>query len=223
MHLNLADRPSSRPLLFYGRRQGRTLRGLKKDLLTDLLPRLTVTPQNLPAFLASNHHHVLEIGFGGGEHLSAHSLAFPHKSFLGIEVFKNGIAHLLETIHIHNLENIRLFPQDGRLLFPFIPKGSLKEIYVLFPDPWPKKKHHQRRLLDHTTCQLFSDWLKPSGRLVIASDHPDYLQHIKLSAFQTPGLKQLDKDSFHKLVITRYEQKALKAGRHPEYLIFERL
>lgn len=213
---------------FYGRRHGRTLGSLKKELMEKLLPRVHLAAKDAATLVQNAPYAVLEIGFGGGEHLADFALNNPDITCLGVEVFKNGIASLLQKIHLQGIENIRIFPEDVRLLFPLIQKESLDHIFVLFPDPWPKKKHHFRRLLTPETFSLFVDFLKPHGRLTIASDDPSYLEQIHECMAQRPQLSLFLKDRTsvyqrpQNWTITKYEEKALKAGRIPEYFTLEK-
>lgn len=203
---------SDHTFTFHGRRQGRALRGLKKELFDRDLSKVSLTPDLLAAI--PSQHGVLEMGFGCGEHLAAQAMHNPNKSYVGIEIFKNGIATLLQTMHLHALTNIKIFPHDGRVLFPHIPKACFQEIYILFPDPWPKKKHGDRRLLNEESLRLFSSWLKPQGHLIIASDDRAYQDQIE-KAIQGTDLSYLP--AYTPLITTRYEEKALKARRIPRY------
>lgn len=206
---------------FYGRRQGRAIGGLKQELMETLLPALSFSLDQLVNVMNNAPICVMEIGFGGGEHLAQRAQQNPHILYIGVEVFRNGVAALLEKIHLHGLKNICIFNEDVRLLFPFLSHHSLDGIYVLFPDPWPKKKHLQRRLLNAQTLTFFSELLKPKGFLTIASDDPSYTGQI-IESYQQCGRFEYAIPTFKRpqdWVITRYEEKALKAGRTPHYFL----
>ncbi|MBF0562853.1 MAG: tRNA (guanosine(46)-N7)-methyltransferase TrmB, partial [Alphaproteobacteria bacterium] len=147
----------------FGRRKGKKLRPGRSALLETLLPRLAIPrpaagvgldpwalfPEPLRAIW-------LEVGFGGGEHLAAQAGAHPDVGLIGCEVFVNGIASLLRHLDVDGLENVRVFPDDARLLLPALPERSLERIFVLFPDPWPKKRHAHRRFIGPATLDLLA-------------------------------------------------------------------
>jgi tRNA (guanine-N7-)-methyltransferase len=210
---------------FYGRRRGRKLGPLKHTLMETLLPQVRLSDPQVGVITKESPTVFLEIGFGGGEHLANLAKENPHALCLGVEVFQNGVASLLQAIHEQSLKNIRIFPEDVRLLLPYLLDASLDKIFVLFPDPWPKKKHHERRLLNPSTFALFARLLKPQGRLIIASDDCSYLEHIHecLSSCEQLILCLEERKSLKERpqgwTITRYEEKALKAGRKPQYFV----
>src|SRR5690242_20203641 len=137
----------------YGRRRGRKLRQGQQALWDGLLPRLAIA---LPAageldpaalFPRRPAEIWLEIGFGGGEHLAAQAAAHPEIGIIGSEVFENGVAKLLGEVDRLGLDNVRFFVEDARLLVPRLAEASLGRVFVLFPDPWPKLRHHKRRIV----------------------------------------------------------------------------
>src|SRR5215213_2193844 len=144
---------SERAGAFFGRRKGKKLRAGQDDLVRTLLPHLRVDPaadprtlfERIPASLW------LEIGFGGGEHLAAHARANPETGFIGCEPFVNGIAKLLAVVEQEGLQNVRLWDQDATLLLPRLPDECLDRTYLLYPDPWPKRRQRKRRFLSEET------------------------------------------------------------------------
>jgi tRNA (guanine-N7-)-methyltransferase len=211
------------PLTFYGRRKGRALGAQKQSLMETLLPLHQVTLEEAPQLMAQAPYSILEIGFGGGEHLATQAVRKPHATCLGVEVFHNGIASLLEAIKKNDLKNVFIYPDDGRPLLAKFLEKTIDELFLLFPDPWPKKKHHERRLLSGPTLAHFSHLLKPTGTLTIASDDPSYLEHIQECLEASPHFQLFleNRKSIYERpqpwVITRYEEKALLEGRVPHY------
>ncbi len=167
---------------FYGRRMGRPLRKVSQELMDKLLPTLTFDKT-----LAHDPHADfdqdakelwLEIGFGGGEHLCGQAKANPHVNFIGAEAFINGIALMLRELLETHIENIRLWPEDVRPLLDSLPKASVSRIFLLFPDPWPKARHHKRRFVSPKNLERVARLIKPGGHLRIATDHANYREWI---------------------------------------------
>lgn len=200
--------------------------------MESLLPKLRVTATGLDLFtLFPGMKDIrLEIGFGYGEHLAAQAHAHPRTGFLGCEPYLNGIADLLVEIDRLDLHNIRLFPGDGREVLAVLPDASLARVDILFPDPWPKSRHHKRRLINHETLAMLARVLRPGGELRLATDHPNYaawmlehlLQHRDAFRWQAEG-----PDDFRlpppDWVETRYQRKARAEGREPVWLRCVRL
>lgn len=225
------DRPRS-----FGRRQGRRLRRGRRQLLEHLLPAVRLAPPaaggclDPPAAFAEPPRAVwLEIGFGAGEHLAAQAAAHPEIAFIGCETYLNGVASLLSHIDRLGLSNVRLFDDDARLLLGALPAASIARVFVLFADPWPKKRHHKRRFISPATLDVLARLLEDSGELRFASDHMGYvrwtLEHVLAhSAFAWPARRPGDwrrrpEDGFE----TRYEAKALARGAPCVHLRFRRL
>jgi tRNA (guanine-N7-)-methyltransferase len=220
--------------LIYGRRTGHRLRPGRRRLLDELLPPLQVS---LPAdgkldpacLFAHRPDRVwLEIGFGGGEHLAAQAEAHPETGLLGCEPFISGVARLLSLIAARGLSNVRLFTDDARLLLQALPEGTLERIFVLFPDPWPKTRHHKRRIVNAASAAEFVRLLQPGGELRLATDDMSYARamllvlrarpELRWQARRAPDWRNRPPD----WPITRYESKALAAGRPCVYLRFLR-
>jgi len=222
------------PRRFYGRRRGRPLRPGQWHLRETRLPLLAITLPETgvldPASLfATRPESVwLEIGFGAGEHLAAQAEAHPATGFIGSEVFENGVARLVSEIARRELSNVRLFADDARLLLDSLPPGSLGRVFILFPDPWPKLRHHKRRLVSPATLDRLAVVMQPGAELRLATDDPGYLawmlQHVTAHpafiwlARSPADWRQRPTD----WPPTRYEEKARGAGRTPAFLRFAR-
>jgi tRNA (guanine-N7-)-methyltransferase len=216
------------PLSFYGRRVGRGFTEQKSGLFESLLPHYVFTPAMLPAHAFAETW--LEIGFGGGEHLFHLAKHHPEALLIGAEAFRNGVSSLLEKIADDStVSNIRIFPDDIRLLLPQLPDGCLERVYLLFPDPWPKARHHKRRLLNHAFLDEISRLLKIGGYVQLATDHPDYsvwmLEHLQQRLdFEWDATCAADwENPPTPWVTTRYEHKARSEGRKPIFLKFMRI
>jgi tRNA (guanine-N7-)-methyltransferase len=218
---------------FYGRRKGKPLKAGREALLETLLPRLRITPPTGPLapaglFPFPPRQIWLEIGFGSGEHLAAQAAAEPGVGFIGAEVFLNGVASLLRYVQEQALANVRVYDNDVRVLLPHLPEASLSRISLLFPDPWPKTRHAKRRFIGPAMLAELSRLLADGGELRVATDHPVYarwtLMHVPEHqdfTWQATGpddwrVRPADSPP------TRYEQKAVAAGRRPMYLRFLR-
>jgi tRNA (guanine-N7-)-methyltransferase len=164
------------PIRTFGRTKSRTLKPAQAALLEDLLPRLTIPPGPLdPAVFAPGHDETwLEIGFGGGEHLAAQASGRPRVLMLGAEPYLNGVASALGHVNAQSLANVRLHAGDGRELLAALPDASLRRMFLLFPDPWPKRRHAKRRLADAAFAREAARVLAPGGRLRFATDWEDY-------------------------------------------------
>src|SRR5690606_32306363 len=128
------------------------------------------------------------IGFGAGEHLCAQAALHPDWGFIGCEVYMNGVAAALSAIDRAGLANIRIHDGDARAVLDGLPDGSLERIFVLFPDPWPKKRHHKRRLVSPDTVRQFARLLRKGGELRIASDIADYVRTSLIALRGCPEL-----------------------------------
>ena len=214
-----------RLLASYGRRRGRRLRTTKQSLFDTLLPRLGVEDwiKALPDPLW------LEIGFGGGEHLAHQASLNPNVSIIGCEPYVNGIAGLLKHIDDHKLDTIRIWQEDARLLIAQFPDASTERVFILYPDPWPKMRHHKRRLVSTPLLDSLARIMKPGAQLRLATDDVDYCTWMLEHVVPHPQFSWLAEDCDDWLIppqdwlSTRYEQKALAARRVPTYLDFKRI
>lgn len=235
---------------FFGRRKGRTIRKAKSFLLEGFLPRILLKPQqNLDVqscFPEIKQKYYLEIGFGDGEHLAGIALKHPESGFVGVEVYKNGVANLLSLItgvkegDDANLasdvvltdgraDNIRVFDDDVRLLFSSLPDASFDKIFLLFPDPWPKKKHSGRRFINPDNLKELARILKKGGILQVATDHHVYKcwtlevmaenKDFRWTAKCSDDWRNPPADWLE----TKYQRKALREGRRPVFFEFERV
>lgn len=218
----------------YGRRKGRDFRPNQKELLDTLFPQLSIVPvedgQIDPmSFFASNiKEAALEIGFGGGEHLEMQARLHPEIGFIGCEPYMNGIVKLLQSIEEDVPKNLRIYNDDVRDLIAHFKAESLAKIYLLFPDPWPKKRHNKRRLVSDEMLGEFSRLLKPGAEVLVATDHQDYARWIIRHfanhndfAWQAKSKSDWQTPPEH-WVETRYQQKAKKQGREAVFFLFQK-
>jgi tRNA (guanine-N7-)-methyltransferase len=218
----------------YGRRKGPRLSARKQTLLDGLLPRLRLdldAPPPIPLtglFDPPVESVALEIGFGAGEHLVQQASAYPACGFIGCEVYVNGVAALLGQIEEAGLRNIRVHDGDARPVLDWLPEAALSRVFVLFPDPWPKKRHYKRRLISPETLARLARVMRRGAELRIASDIPDYVRTALAAARESgdfewraerPSDWRVRPDDWPQ---TRYERKALAAGRTCSYLSFIR-
>lgn len=216
----------------YGRRQGRPLRSIPKRLMADLLPKIAVPKEGPidPAqiFGPTCRQVWLEIGFGGGEHLVEQAKAHPDCGLIGAEVFLNGLASALRLIEESQVQNLRIHNGDARELLERLPDGSLQRIFLLFPDPWPKLRHAKRRFISDWSLGQFHRLLAPGGELRLASDDPTYKAWMQQHLAGHQGFELLAQGGADwperpaDWPATRYEKKALAAGRKPLFLRFRR-
>ena len=209
----------SEPLRAYrlhGRRKGHALRRQHLRLMDELLPKLRFDGGVLqgPARL--------EIGFGGGEHLAHQAELHPQVSFIGAEPFINGVAKLLALIEAKGLGNLRIHDGDARDLLGTLPDASLERIYLLYPDPWPKARHHKRRFVSPETVAEFHRLLQPEGQFLFASDIADYVDWTRERVAAHGGWVERGEPSepFEGWTETRYETKAKRENRVSTYLKF---
>ena len=178
--------------ILYGRRRGHRLRPERRRLLTERLPELEIRlPESGrldPAQLAGGRALWLEIGFGGGEHLIWQAKAHPEVLLIGCEPYINGVARLLALAEAAGLGNIRLLVDDARLLLRALPDACLERIFVLFPDPWPKSRHHKRRIVNPETAAAFARLLVQGGEVRLATDDMDYGRAMLGTLLAEPGL-----------------------------------
>ena len=205
------------PLRSYGRLKTRTIKPRQAALMESLLPGLR--PPNAPfdpRTLAPDAREVwLEIGFGGGEHMAAQAGLHPDALIIGAEPFQNGVASALRHIDEAHLTNVRVLDGDARELMAHLPDACLDRVYVLFPDPWPKTRHHKRRVIQAESVAELARLLKPGGRLRFASDVAHYVDwalalFAKNPAFRWTAERADDwrvPPADH--ITTRYEEKRL--------------
>jgi tRNA (guanine-N7-)-methyltransferase len=223
------------PLRSYGRRKGKPLSARKERLTGELLPRLRLNlkepaPRKLTDLFPVPVREVwLEIGFGSGEHLLWQAEQHPGIGFIGCEPFVNGMATLLGAIETRSIEAIRVHDGDARDVLAWLPDNSLARIFILFPDPWPKKRQQKRRLISKETVSALARVLRAGGELRFASDSGDYAAQTLFlmensGAFTWRAERAADwRERPSDWPETRYERKALAEGRRCVYLSFRRL
>lgn len=211
---------------FYGRRKGKPLKAGRISSLQDTQLIIDDVPTD---FLKRYKHHVLEIGFGNGEHLVAQAIRHADTGFIGCEAFINGVTACIQDAQQNRVENIRLWAEDAMLLLPQLPPTSFDTIYLLFSDPWPKTRHHKRRFIQKETASLLARLLKPQGVLRLATDDTNLAQWMLLGCVQEPLLhwKNFKNAEWRQApqdwVETRYQQKAAQQGRLPYFMDFIKL
>lgn len=218
----------------YGRRLGRPLRAGRQSAVDAWLPKIGLTvgaPASLDPvtlFESPVTEAWLEVGFGGGEHLLAQAEQHPNVGFIGCEPFLNGMAKALAGLTEKSLPNIRLHYGDAIDLLAWLPAGSVARVDLLYPDPWPKRRHWKRRFVQTERVPELARVLRPGGEFRFASDIPDYIawtlsRVIAWRDFAWTAERADDwRLPWHGFVRTRYEAKAVREGRTPCYLIFRR-
>ena len=225
---------------FYGRRHGKTLRNSQREYLESDLVRLAVpdvgwdeNPDrrkiDLTQLFGDERPVWLEIGFGGGEHMVHQAALHPEVGLIGCEPFINGVAMLLGKIREAGVENLAIHPGDVRDLFDVLPDASIARAFLLYPDPWPKKRHHRRRFVNPEFLDPLARVMQPGAILRVATDIEDYVRQTLEQLTRHPDFEWLAEgpDDWRKpwddWQSTRYENKALREGRKPHYLTFRRL
>jgi len=219
---------------FFGRRKGHKLRNRQAELLVTLLPRLALDiAQPAPADLAvlfpfPVSEVQLEIGFGSGENLVAQAAAQPARGFIGVEPFVNGMAKALSAIESARLQNIRLHFEEAGGLMNWLPEGSLARIELIHPDPWPKRRHWKRRLVQDASIAQFARRLRRGGEVRFVTDVPDYAAWTLQRFLRSPDFdwtaESADdwRNPWPGFSGTRYHAKAARQERAPCFLIFRR-
>lgn len=222
---------------FYGRFKGKTLKQNQKTYLDEDLASLApgavdwdTNPDRKPLDLDGlfgGRPIWLEIGFGGGEHLVHQAASNPDVGIIGAEPYINGVAMLLGKIRKAGVENLAVHPGDARDLFDVLPDQSISRAFLLYPDPWPKKRHHRRRFVTPEHLEPLASVMKPDAILRVATDIPDYvrqtLEEVPKAGFEWLAERPQDwRKPWDDWISTRYEQKALREGRTPHYLTFRR-
>ena len=236
--MNKRNHPSGAPWRnFYGRIHGKTIRASQRDYLDNDLAALSPgavgweeNPDRAPidvAALFGDREVWLEIGFGGGEHLVHMAQRYPDIGLIGCEPFINGVAMLLGKIRKAEVDNLRVHPGDARDLFDVLPECSVAKVFLNYPDPWPKKRHHRRRFVTPEHLEPLHRVMRPGAELRVATDMPDYvrqtLEEVPRAGFDWLADGPADwREPWEDWLSTRYEQKALREGRTPHYLTFRR-
>ncbi len=222
---------------FYGRIRGKTLKPSQRTYLDEDLNALSpgpvdweTNPDRNPLDLDQRFGGKpvwLEVGFGGGEHLVHQALQNPDVGIIGAEPYINGVAMLLGKIRRANVRNLAVFPGDARDLMDVLPGASIARAFLLYPDPWPKTRHHRRRFVTPEHLEPLARAMQPGAVFRVATDIEDYvrqtLQEVPKSGFRWTAETPADwRQPWPDWISTRYEQKALREGRRPHYLTFVR-
>lgn len=213
---------SGEPRAFFGRRSGKKLHGGQQAVFDATLPQFEIklTGRLDPRELFPEAKRIIiEIGYGGGEHLALEAGRHPDTGYIGCEVFTGGIGKMVQTIATEGLSNIRLFTDDALKLLMELPDASVDEVYLLYPDPWPKTRHHKRRFVSPTTLGELARVIRPGGQFHFASDIEDYANWTLAHIVRAPAFRFAPEKpgSWHEPYpgweATRYEQKARREGR----------
>lgn len=224
---------------FYGRRHGKRLRKGQQEHLATTLEEIAPpgvtwaenpdrTAIDLTALFGDDRPVWLEVGFGGGEHMLAQAAANRGVGIIGCEPFVNGVAMFLSAMARDGIDNVRVHAGDARDLLDVLPDASLDRAFLLYPDPWPKTRHHKRRFVSVENMDALARVLKPGAAFRVASDIGDYIRHTLMILTRHPAFDWTAETAadwrqpWDDWTPTRYEQKALREGRTPTYLTFRR-
>jgi release factor glutamine methyltransferase len=200
----------------FSRRIGKSLSKLQEGLLENELPKYLLDPENLtPA-----ERYIAEIGIGMGDHFIGRARENPKALHIGFEPYLNGVANSLKLSKEQDIANILLWPDDMDLVFNKLPNNILDELYILFPDPWPKLRQQKRRIVNETRLQLFVSKLKPGGMMIFGSDIDHYFD-VTLQLVQKSGyFKEIEAGTKapQNYIKTRYHLKAEEEDRVPRFL-----
>jgi len=220
-----------RSIRSFVRREGR-MTPAQRRALEVLWPRYRIetgdAPLDFAVIFGRRAPLILEIGFGNGDALVAEAAAHPEKNYIGIEVHRPGIGNLLRKLESLELKNARAMLADAKdVLAAQIPETSLSGIHIFFPDPWPKQRHHKRRLVQPDFAALVMRKLVPGGYVHLATDWKDYADHMSSVLTRTPGLVEVSElDEFRAMMATRgqtrFERRGRKMGNQIWDLVFQR-
>ena len=212
----------------FGRIRGRNINQNKLNFLNNILPKYQIIIENnqLKNYPKNDQTTFFEIGFGYGEHTIHKAILYPNVNFIACETYINGIISILDKIEKNNLKNVFIYNQDARILLEQIQDNSIDKFFILFPDPWPKKKQNKRRIINDNFINLLVKKLKKNGKLLFSSDIIDYIEwtiniiHNKLKFnFDINNLENC-KTEPKDWITTRYQNKAIKEGRECYFLEF---
>ncbi len=216
----------------YGRSRGKPLRPGQNRLLADALPRVEIAPDALhgPGLFPFEPRQVwLEIGFGSGEHLIDRAKANPEVGFVGCEPFLNGVVAALSGIEREKIPNVRLRRGDAQALVEAAPDAFFARVFILYPDPWPKRRHRKRRVVSEAMVESLARVMRSGGELRFATDIDDYAGWTLRRLLASPHFRWTASRAddwripWPEWRPTRYEAKARSAGRASVYLTFVRL
>jgi tRNA (guanine-N7-)-methyltransferase len=215
----------------YGRRAGHKLRAGQAALLEQLLPQVEVPEGPLSSRILFGDERPLhfEIGFGSGEHLAYRADLLPDHGFIGAEPFLNGVVGALGHVRDQALTNVRLHMGDALEVLERLPDASLRFVYLLHPDPWPKARHAKRRMINHGPLDLIAAKLQPGGEFRLGTDDPTYCRWSMMIMRQRADFRWIVEKAADFLTRpggwpeTRYEAKARRHGHEVWYLRYQRL
>jgi tRNA (guanine-N7-)-methyltransferase len=227
-----SEEPAIKRRHVYGRHVGRTLTPYQENLLQSALPALKLdldrpAPQPLTALFGGGTRDVwLEIGFGSGEHLAWQAQNHAGIGVIGCEPFVRGVAGLIKRLAEDGTTAVRIHDDDARFALEWLPDDSIGRVFVLFPDPWPKKRHRKRRLLNPDVLTMLARVMRRDAILRFATDIPDYAEmveeHMAARSDFAPRAGLLAERPAD-WPVTRYEQKAIAAGRSCRLYAFARV
>jgi tRNA (guanine-N7-)-methyltransferase len=227
----IAAEPGRRRVRSFVRREGRLTRGQLRALDAGL-PRFGIPageePIDFVGVFGRRAPVTLEIGFGNGESLAQQAQAQPERDFIGVEVHRPGVGHLLGEIERRGLENVRVLVDDAvNVLERRTPPSSLDAVQIFFPDPWHKKRHHKRRLIQPAFLRLVASRLKPGGALHLATDWRDYAEHMSAALaetrdmFEPEGAQPVASRPAHRPE-TRFERRGHRLGHVVQDFLYRR-
>lgn len=235
--MSSGDLPHKPQRNFYGRLRGKALKPAQKRYLEDL-DILSPGPVDWEANPARHPLDLytlfggkpvwLEIGFGSGEHVVHQAEANPDVGLLAVEPYINGVATLLGKLRKSPASNVRVHAGDARDLMEVLPSGSVEKAFLLYPDPWPKARHHRRRFVTPEHLEPLHRVLTPGAEFRIATDIPDYVRQALEEVPKAGFVWEAERPEHWRRpwgdwLSTRYEQKALREGRVPHYLTFRKV
>ena len=213
----------------YGRRSGPKLRDGQSRALREVLPRVAAwdgaSPLDPAALFPGAGAMWLEVGFGAGEHLLAQARAHPLVGLIGCEHYLNGVARCLADIERDDPGNVRIHKGDARDLMDALPDAGVARAFLLYPDPWPKARHHKRRFVGEENLASFARIMADGGELRVASDIPEYIDWTREALADHAAFAPVERDPlvpWEGWPGTRYEAKALREGRVPQYVSWTR-
>ncbi|UCE89570.1 MAG: tRNA (guanosine(46)-N7)-methyltransferase TrmB [Pseudomonadota bacterium] len=227
----MGKQPPPRRIRSFVRREGRITKAQQRAL-DDLLPRYGIAPDKPIDFVhefGRDASCILEIGFGNGEVLAQLAQRHPDNNYLGIEVHRPGVGSFLNAVEALGLENVRVICADAaEVLGQQVPDASLDALLLLFPDPWHKKRHHKRRLVQPAFAQLVRRKLKFGGRFHMATDWEDYAEHAMQVLSVAPGFRNIASAGGFAAppdwrTETKFERRGRRLGHGVRDLIFERV
>ena len=217
------------PIRSYVLRQGR-FSPAQQRAYQELLPRFGIpyAPKalDLDAAFGRSAPRVVEVGFGMGETTARIAAENPGIDYLGIEVHSPGVGSLLKQVAEQALTNVRVVQHDAvEVLRDMVPPAALAGMHVFFPDPWPKKRHHKRRLVRPEFAALAASRLAPGGYIHVATDWQEYAEHVLMVLAATPGLRNTARDFAPRPAArpeTKFERRGIKLGHGVWDVVFQR-